>query len=621
VSSGPGRPTSPPTQDERSRRPWQRNPLVWLPLAPILLLLALSSLPQVRSNPRLAWSFWGAATLLLGWQLGLAYRSIRRGRERSFRLHPAPAHYVQAMVQLCIFAYWGWYWRPVYEFAALIAAQLAFAYAFDALLCWSRRESWRLGFGPFPIIFSTNLFLWFKDDWFFLQFLMVAVGMLGKELVSWTLEGRRAHIFNPSALSLFLFSIALIATDSTELTWGEEIATTLGRPGHIYLQIFLLGLVVQYLFSVTLVTLSAAAILCLLNLAYTGATGVYYFFDSNIPIAVFLGLHLLVTDPSTSPRTNWGRLLFGAIYGAGVFGMYGVLEWMGAPRFYDKLLCVPLLNLAVQQLDRIGRWPRLARLGPGALEARRVNLIHMAIWVALFAAMLGSNFVGKGHAGGDPAFWSRACSQDLRNGCRNWTHLQRESCREGSAADCDALGSRLRAGEGVARDVVSAAKSFARACDLELASGCDHLTGLLAADGARALDDACRARDGLGCFILGLAFEAGAGVSPDPSRAFELFRSACDRELAPGCGEMAEGYLWGEGVAVDRPRAAEGFRKACQGGHGPSCSNLGVMLRNGTGVPRDEERARELFRTACQLGTAAACDWAEGKPGQNPPES
>ena len=54
-----------------------------------------------------------------------------------------------------------------------IAAQLLFAYAFDMLLAWSRRDDYTLGFGPFPVIFSINLFLWFKPDWFYLQFLMV----------------------------------------------------------------------------------------------------------------------------------------------------------------------------------------------------------------------------------------------------------------------------------------------------------------------------------------------------------------------------------------------------------------------------------------------------------------
>jgi hypothetical protein len=65
----------------------------------------------------------------------------------------------------------------VYDSAYLIAAQLLFAYAFDMLLGWSRRDTYTLGFGPFPVIFSINLFLWFKPDWFYLQFLMVALGL------------------------------------------------------------------------------------------------------------------------------------------------------------------------------------------------------------------------------------------------------------------------------------------------------------------------------------------------------------------------------------------------------------------------------------------------------------
>ena len=60
--------------------------------------------------------------------------------------------------------------------APLIAAQLLFAYAFDMLLNWSRRDTYTLGFGPFPIILSTNLFLWFRAEWFYLQFPMIAVG-------------------------------------------------------------------------------------------------------------------------------------------------------------------------------------------------------------------------------------------------------------------------------------------------------------------------------------------------------------------------------------------------------------------------------------------------------------
>ena len=87
---------------------------------------------------------------------------------------PPEQHYLQACAQGSVLLYWGWCWRQVCDSAHLIAAQLLFAYAFDMLLTWSRRDAYVLGFGPFPVIFSINLFLWFKPDWFYLQFLMVA---------------------------------------------------------------------------------------------------------------------------------------------------------------------------------------------------------------------------------------------------------------------------------------------------------------------------------------------------------------------------------------------------------------------------------------------------------------
>ena len=88
-----------------------------------------------------------------------------------------PQHYVQACAQGSILLYWGWYWREVYDSAHLLLAQLLFAYAFDLLLSWTRRGAYTLGFGPFPVIFSINLFLWFKPDWFYLQFLLIALGI------------------------------------------------------------------------------------------------------------------------------------------------------------------------------------------------------------------------------------------------------------------------------------------------------------------------------------------------------------------------------------------------------------------------------------------------------------
>ena len=324
-----------------------------IPLGFTAALLAVSALPRVQASPVLAWSFWGAAGRPAAVEVRPGFRfSGKPGRPRIVVVPPRPQHYIQTFCHSCVYAYWGYYWPPVYDFFPLLAGQLLFAYAFDILLAWSRGDDYQIGWGPFPIVFSTNLFLWFKDDWFYWQFVLIALGFAGKAFVRWNRDGKRVHIFNPSAFTLAIFSIVLLATGTTDLTWGQEIATTFSLGPHIYTVLFAIGLVVMYFFSITTVTAAAAMTLVGLSALYTSITGVPYFVDSDIPSAVFLGLHLLVTDPSTSPRTPFGRAIFGVCYGVGVFALYSLLGAMGMPTFYDKLLCVPLLNLAVPAIDR-----------------------------------------------------------------------------------------------------------------------------------------------------------------------------------------------------------------------------------------------------------------------------
>jgi hypothetical protein len=247
---------------------------------------------RVRTNLSLLVAFWIAVGSLIVMLLLLQYRVSRKGRVLTYEFAPRKVHYIQLMMQGCVYAYWGWYWRDVYRYAPLLISQIIFAYALDMLLSWWRRGKWVVGLGPFPIVLSTNLFLWFKDEWFFLQFFMIAAALVGKEFVTWTRDGRRVHIFNPSAFALFIFSICLIAGHATHITRGHEIAFTFAYPPHIYMEIFLVGLVVQALFSVTPITLSAVTVLYGLNVAYTYITGSHQFVDSNIPVLVFLGAHL-----------------------------------------------------------------------------------------------------------------------------------------------------------------------------------------------------------------------------------------------------------------------------------------------------------------------------------------
>ena len=108
-------------------------------------LAALSLVPRVQANAVLTRSFWGAILVLLCWQAILFARGTRPAL---LLAGPRAQHYVQAACQLSVYAYWGWHWPPVYEFAWLLVAQIVFAYAFDMLLSWTRRGSYLLGFGP-----------------------------------------------------------------------------------------------------------------------------------------------------------------------------------------------------------------------------------------------------------------------------------------------------------------------------------------------------------------------------------------------------------------------------------------------------------------------------------------
>ncbi len=271
----------------------------------VMMVIGMSLLPAVYSREAVRHSCWIAAATL---SIGVGVLQFRVSRERRALLCVVglkKAHYVQSAMQLCIYAYWGAYWKEVYRFSPLILAQLAFAYALDMLVWWSRRDRWAFGLGLIPIVLSINLFMWFVDEWFLAQFVVIACAVLGKEFVTWERFGRRTHIFNPSALALSAVSVCLILTQSTALIRAGDIAFTFAYPPAIYLAILLVGLVVQALFSVTLVTLASVAAIYAPTAAYSFSMGVPLFPEGDVPPLLFLGAPIC---SSPIPRPHPGQV-------------------------------------------------------------------------------------------------------------------------------------------------------------------------------------------------------------------------------------------------------------------------------------------------------------------------
>lgn len=524
--------------------------LLAIPFASTALLFAISFFPRIANSPPMRMAFWAACAVLLVWQ---AVLWLRPGLTLRVQFVPVRSHWVQAMVQFSVYLYWGSAWQPVYDFMPALFGQLVFLYTFDMLLQWTRRGEWTAGFGPFPITFSTNLFLWFRDQWFLLQFVQLAIGSLGKEFVRWKREGRLTHIFNPSAFSLMVSTVFLLTLGLTiDITRAQEIAVSQEAPRYIHLWIFTSGLVVQALFRVTLVTAGAVFSLLILNtLIPPGTSGLEYY---GIPAPVFLGAHLLVTDPATSPRTLSGKAIFGMLYGVFVFPLFYALKAIGAPTLYDKLLSVPLLNLSVRRIDPLMMRGRILRLRERVkMSAERLNWIHMAAWAALFFFMSSTDrFGAKEHRDNSVEFWNWECDKGRPDACAMYVRLLTTIKGEGNAEAWNRLGNVYNEGKLLPADTSRAVEYYKHACTLGSLTGCQNTVHnfVIVREGKGYDDDVRVALDRLekasgtdpvSAFLLGVAYSQGYGVPLDAARAARLIDAACKGGFKnPVCERLAK---------------------------------------------------------------------------------
>ncbi len=509
--------------------------LLLLGAVPAALLLALTFHPRFRDNPPLTTHLAVAAGFLLVWLALVAARSLRRREPLRVEVLARRPHYLQMISQGGVYVYWGSYWAPVAQYAPMIAAQLLFVYTVDALYAWSRKRPWVLGFAPVPVVFSTNLFLWFRDEYFLIQLALVAFGILSKDLFRWRRNGVQRHIFNPSSIALALASIVLLATGTTELTFARQIAQTQDLPPYIHEVLFLLGLIVQLNFPVVLVTMSSVVTVVLLGALHHAATGLYMFSTTSVPAAVLLGSLLLVTDPATSPENKAGKILFGASYGALVFASFPLLERFGHFGYFDKLLPVPFLNLLVPSFDRAGAW-----ISKTAGRLWTSNFINVGIWAAVFLLLRVTHAVGHEHPGRSLEFWADHCIAGKSGACQRLHSF----CAADEWVACHNFG--LLIADGKVRwtrypasfYLVSScyaghiAPSCGRLGDIYRRGDEGKINLVLARDMYRR---GCGGGEGLSCYNLGVMHQHGLGGAADLDAAVQLYRKACDKGVPEGC--------------------------------------------------------------------------------------
>lgn len=287
--------------------------------------------------PQLAVTFGG----LLLWAILL----LLRRQPLRFTFAARAHHLLPSALQLAMFTYWSFYWPPVRAHMLLdVPLQLAFGLLFDALWSLTLRRQWEAGFAVFPIVLSTNLFIWFPPDWLWLGFLVVALALMSKTLFR-RADGR--HVFNPSAFGIAI--IGLLVVTGTGVRY-QDIALQLAMPPHMLEVFFILALVPHLRFATAGLSLFAALAMLLVLALVPGSLRL----PTPFWPAWFLTITLFAGDPMTVARSFFGRLLHGFFLGLGVSFFAFVLVRMTGLDYFAKVFPVVATNLAVPLFDRIG---------------------------------------------------------------------------------------------------------------------------------------------------------------------------------------------------------------------------------------------------------------------------
>uniref|UniRef100_A0AC34F1E1 Uncharacterized protein n=1 Tax=Panagrolaimus sp. ES5 TaxID=591445 RepID=A0AC34F1E1_9BILA len=194
----------------------------------------------------------------------------------------------------------------------------------------------------------------------------------------------------------------------------------------------------------------------------------------------------------------------------------------------------------------------------------------------------------------DPSFYAATMEEQMSEACSRlginkvqMNDLLKKACEKPEIKDL-LQGNAYRDGNGVKRDLVKAAKFYAKAAEK---------------DNPDAM------------YNLGKMYNYGEGVKRDYEKSmFWLLKAANSKSLImPGSGipeaQHAIGlkYAEGTGVEKDYQKAAEWYEKAAKNGSGQSANNLALLYKEGLGVEKSEAKASEYFKYAAQQsGDSAA---------------
>jgi hypothetical protein len=268
------------------------------------------------------------------------------------------AVFVQILVQISIYTYWGQFNLAAITRLPLVFHQICFGYLFVFLLSHFSGKKFKLSFSPAAAILSANLFVWFASQIYFSHYALIMVAMTAKTFITRSVNGEERHIFNPSGfasnIAAVIISLITVGAIQNNIYASQMGANFLWLPNFDTFVFFAscVSLWAPNMYLVPIACITTMTLFELWSHHYYGMS-----FTTETPRgSILLGITLLITDPATAPRSKTGQFLYGVGYAFSIFISFIIIAFFSWQMYFVKVFFLIPLNLLSYKIDLVGMW-------------------------------------------------------------------------------------------------------------------------------------------------------------------------------------------------------------------------------------------------------------------------